>query len=263
MPPASKPTWLLILFWMLGSLAMATLGYAVLRAVFGPDFTASGFGLSATIGLTSGSAVLVGMMFASQEGWSRADLFPVGSSRGGAAVAAIVGAYPLGILGDGLSRLVQALLEDVWDAAPPAANIDLIVSTLTEGPLIERAVFALMVALVGPVLEELIFRGFLWRAVDGDRRPLRAVALTSVLFALFHGEISQGVGTLPLGAFLCLLRWRTGSLRLCFAAHCVNNTAAVVLVTAGAWGTSASNWELALSALVGLGAFAWVTRRVR
>ncbi len=260
-PRPTPPTWFVVTLWVIASLVVAALGYTVFQALLGDHPLESGFGLAGTVALTSGSALAVGMVFASALGWPPDEVLPLGPSRGRFALAVAVGAYPLGVMGDGLARAAQAALEAVWDAAPDAANIEMIVAAITEGPWVERVVFGAMVALIGPVLEELVFRGFLWRTVDGDRRPVVGLAVTTILFALWHGEVAQSVGTLPLGAFLGLVRWRTGSLRLCILAHCINNAAAVAIVAAGLWGPTGPI-ELVTSIVVGVGAFAWVTRRV-
>jgi len=57
-------------------------------------------------------------------------------------------------------------------------------------PLVEGAslqiVLVLAVGLLAPVVEELMFRGFLLKAIEQRRGPKRALVWSSLLFALFH-----------------------------------------------------------------------------
>ena len=81
---------------------------------------------------------------------------------------------------------------------------------------------ALLVVVVGPFFEELIFRKLLI-----DRLlPLgefAAVMLTSLLFAVFHFNLYQFFYAGLVGALLALVYLRTGSFGLCVALHaCLN-----------------------------------------
>jgi membrane protease YdiL (CAAX protease family) len=75
--------------------------------------------------------------------------------------------------------------------------------------------------LAGPLLEELVFRGLLFRAFERQRGWLYAAVATSVLFGLAHPDrmVASGLGGLVLA---CVLR-RTGSLRACVLLHALYN----------------------------------------
>ena len=91
------------------------------------------------------------------------------------------------------------------------------------------ALTLLMVGLVAPFAEEVLFRGsilsILWR-----RFPLFPSALvTGAMFGLLHVGGSPLKLIVPLtflGLLLCLLRAATGSLTPCIAAHSLNNSIA-------------------------------------
>ncbi len=75
--------------------------------------------------------------------------------------------------------------------------------------------------LVGPILEEIFFRGFLYRAWERQWGWLPAMTLTSISFGLFHPHhIASSFFASVI--FTCLLR-RTGSLRASIYAHSVHN----------------------------------------
>jgi membrane protease YdiL (CAAX protease family) len=67
--------------------------------------------------------------------------------------------------------------------------------------------------IVAPLVEEFIFRGFLFKAFCNRWRPLTAAAISSVIFAVVHGYSLPGTVSIALfGMICCALYHRTGSL---------------------------------------------------
>ena len=99
------------------------------------------------------------------------------------------------------------------------------------------------VAVVAPIVEEIMFRGYLFPALDAlegpvDRRASRAARSSALAHcAVYPPQL------LPLmavfGFFACLLFWFTGSLLPCVALHAMNN--ALVTGRDLGWG-----WEIPL-----------------
>lgn len=95
----------------------------------------------------------------------------------------------------------------------------------------------LMLLLIGPVLEEFLFRGAIWRLLQGLRSPTKVAWLTtSVLFSLSHFMawfrvpeewhpfiLYQTAYTLMLGLYCGSLREKTGSLAAPTVVHLVFN----------------------------------------
>ena len=80
-----------------------------------------------------------------------------------------------------------------------------------------RLVLAVVVA---PVIEELVFRGMLFRTWEAEWGWFKAMIATSTVFAAYHpASFSAFVGSIVLVA----LYRRTGSLRACILAHAVYN----------------------------------------
>jgi len=74
---------------------------------------------------------------------------------------------------------------------------------------------------VGPIVEELVFRGLLYRAWERQWGWIPALVLTSTCFALFHPD--RMVATfLSSVIYICLLR-RTGTLRAAILMHMAFN----------------------------------------
>jgi len=83
----------------------------------------------------------------------------------------------------------------------------------------------LLTIVLAPVAEELLMRGVLYREI---RRGLRipvwlAVTISSVIFAVMHGNITQIGCTLTLGAFLALAYEYTGLILVPITLHALYN----------------------------------------
>lgn len=99
---------------------------------------------------------------------------------------------------------------------------------------------------IAPIGEELLFRKALWRAVA----PLgeKAYALVGgLVFALFHGNLSQLLYAFLAGMALCWLYVRTGRLGWCIALHMAINTMGIAI---GPLALASDTAALVISALV-------------
>lgn len=92
------------------------------------------------------------------------------------------------------------------------------------------ALYALLVviAFVGPVVEELHFRGMWWRAIDNRFGPVVALLVTSAIFAVVHLEPVRLLGLLLGGLVLGGLRLLFGRLGPGIVAHMTLNTISAV-----------------------------------
>jgi uncharacterized protein len=91
-----------------------------------------------------------------------------------------------------------------------------------------HAVLLAVVSLLPALCEELAFRGGLQSALAGRRSPARAVAISALVFAVFHLDPIRFPGVLLLGLAFGWLAWRTGSIWPSMVSHAVNNGAAVL-----------------------------------
>ncbi len=122
---------------------------------------------------------------------------------------------------------------------------------------------AVLVTIVAPIAEELLFRAYVFPALRNWKGTWPAVLITGVLFGLLHVASSPAYALLPLavfGALLCLLYLRTRSLYPCIVLHSLNNCIAFGGAPEVGW-----DWQilpLAAGALAVLGALALAVRRV-
>jgi len=80
-----------------------------------------------------------------------------------------------------------------------------------------------LLAVLAPLVEELIFRGLVYGWLAGRWGGLTAWLLSSLAFAAAHYEPAHVVLVLPLGLLFGWLRWRTDSLLPSLIAHILNN----------------------------------------
>lgn len=86
------------------------------------------------------------------------------------------------------------------------------------------------VGLLAPVAEELVFRGAVLRELlSWHRQPWVGIAVSSLIFALVHGNPAQMPHAFIVGLLLGWMYYRTGSIVPCVAFHWVNNTFAYVI----------------------------------
>lgn len=88
--------------------------------------------------------------------------------------------------------------------------------------------------IIAPLAEEIIFRGFLYRALKSKARPVVAAIIASVIFGLAHLQWNVGVDTFVLSLFLIWVYEKTGTLWSAFALHALKNLIAFVAIF-GPW----------------------------
>ncbi len=95
-------------------------------------------------------------------------------------------------------------------------------------------VYFVLIVVVGPVLEETIFRGFIYPGLRRALTPFVAVLVTSALFATVHitAATLQLAGIAAVGVLLAVLYERTRSVLPCIVAHSLHNCLVFCLVAA-------------------------------
>lgn len=112
---------------------------------------------------------------------------------------------------------------------------------------------AALTCVMAPICEEILFRGFIYKALCSLRGPWPAAVLTGILFGGVHAGSAPAVDLVPLavlGFGLCLLYRRTGSLYPCIAAHSLNNS--IAFGVSENWGWQIPLLMLAALALIAL-----------
>ncbi|NQU53994.1 MAG: CPBP family intramembrane metalloprotease [Bacteroidetes bacterium] len=87
------------------------------------------------------------------------------------------------------------------------------------------------VAVIAPVVEELIFRGLILQGFRRNYNSFIAVFMSALLFALFHLNPWQFPATFILGLLLGWVMLRTNSILLVILGHSINNTLVLLSIT--------------------------------
>jgi membrane protease YdiL (CAAX protease family) len=90
--------------------------------------------------------------------------------------------------------------------------------TLSPAGIVQTAVLSWLVA---PVVEELVFRGLLYRAWERQWGWIASLVLTSACFAICHPTHMASTFIASV-IYICILR-RTGTIRACIAVHALFN----------------------------------------
>lgn len=86
------------------------------------------------------------------------------------------------------------------------------------------------VTVIGPVFEEIFFRGFMYSAIRKKTGVPAAILLTSFLFSLLHTNIVGFLPIMVLGVLLAYLYEKTGSLVSPIIVHIIHNTGMLTFV---------------------------------
>lgn len=130
------------------------------------------------------------------------------------------------VLGTSAVLLTEWLLGDLESGASQRAD-----RIAESGDRWQLVVFALLVGLAAPVVEEIAFRGLLWAALcRAGASPLVAWVITTLVFVVAHLEWRRILILLISGAVFGLLRLRTGRLGAPILAHALVNTAGAVSI---------------------------------
>ena len=87
----------------------------------------------------------------------------------------------------------------------------------------------LCISVLGPVLEELLFRGAITKELLRRYSPAKAILFSGLIFGIFHPNPVQIIGACLIGFLLAWLYYKTRSLMACILIHIMNNGLSVYL----------------------------------
>lgn len=141
--------------------------------------------------------------------------------------------YPLVIA---VGQVVALFLMFTYkNVEPEQVAVQQIKTATTSTSLLVVLIFCII--LIVPMIEELLFRGFLQNWIKKFMDPWKAIAVTSLIFALFHFSPTQGMGNIELiislfilSCFLGFIYERQKSLWAPFFLHSIFNTVSIMLI---------------------------------
>lgn len=82
---------------------------------------------------------------------------------------------------------------------------------------------------LGPILEEIFFRGIILKGLLTRYKPGMAILISAMLFALAHGKPIQIIGAFPIGIILGSVYYKTKSIGLTTLGHSFVNLTGVII----------------------------------
>jgi membrane protease YdiL (CAAX protease family) len=128
--------------------------------------------------------------------------------------------YPLGaLLGGSIAVPAAWLLGFIEQRFPPPERQFDFIHLFYDSDSATRVLIAVSVVLLGPMLEELLFRGAVFGPLLQDKSPLAVVLVSAALFALVHQEPRRLLPIFAVGLVLGYVRYLSGSLLPAMALH--------------------------------------------
>lgn len=102
---------------------------------------------------------------------------------------------------------------------------------------INTIVISIQVIIIGPIIEELIFRKILLGKLleKFSNRPIKAIVYSALIFGIVHLNIIQGVAAFGGGIILALIYYYTKSIKATIFAHILNNFLIIIPNPIGLW----------------------------
>ena len=137
----------------------------------------------------------------------------------------------LAIIGFIASILISALVINLlsgfsWFNASEAQDVGF--NNLQTG--IDRAIAFIALAVIAPIAEEIIFRGWLYGKLRGRYHAVISMALVAILFGALHGQLNVAVNVGILSVIMCLEREITGTVYAGIITHIIKNSVAFFML---------------------------------
>jgi len=132
----------------------------------------------------------------------------------------------------GMDMVLNIVLYEIEKLGGVTDTRDFLTVSLIDAPLPGLLSELFTAAIIAPVCEEILFRGFLFNSLRGRLGPWAAAILSSLIFGGLHYYSWFGMAAIALfGMFACWIFARTGSLWPGILLHAISNA----FITMGTW----------------------------
>lgn len=236
---AALPGWAAALIFLAGSILWVVVwNVGLVGVLFGIDMASGGEGLDGVMGMLQTPLVMAASAAGQSSGMvALAALLLWVSGRGQRVAFALRRPGPIalaaGLLLGGTAGLFAGWVGEIIPRHLPALDsdvFDVLARAVGEGPLLPRLALIAAIVLAAPLLEELVFRGFLWDSLERSMGRRGAWIATSLLFAAYHVVPLHVLSVFGTGLLIGALRLASRSIWPCVVAHFVNNLLGVGLI---------------------------------
>ena len=125
-----------------------------------------------------------------------------------------------------ISFIYIIIMSLVFGIEAPESKIE----TLIMNRSVSNTVLLIVVSFIGPIIEEVFFRGFLYSAFKKNWGILPALFLSSILFSLVHLEIYSFIPLFMIGWLLAYIFEKTRSLFPAIFLHAIYNLILILIL---------------------------------
>ncbi|MEI6089452.1 MAG: type II CAAX endopeptidase family protein [bacterium] len=143
----------------------------------------------------------------------------------------ILGLVAVSAIGSSIMSLQYHFLPDnvnLWLDQMYASTAGLYSNLFYTGFNYQLLLAVLGAAIIVPVYEEMVFRGYLQKNLEVLKRPTLAIILTSLIFTLLHFNLAEILPLFILAFYVGVITYKTDSLKIAITCHVLNNTFAIV-----------------------------------
>lgn len=144
-------------------------------------------------------------------------------------IASIAGSILLMLGGYLLAIVISMILLPIMPES--GQNVNETFGVLLDGISFWQA--GLIIAIIAPICEELVFRGYLFSGLRSKGSAVFAILLSSLIFGIYHMSLLKLFTTGFLGILLCLALEYSGSIFIPMLMHIMNNAFSVILMFYG------------------------------
>ena len=102
--------------------------------------------------------------------------------------------------------------------------------------------------IMAPLCEEIFFRGYIFNKLKTIHKPLTAIIISAIIFAVVHGTLIQQLSVWVDGCIYAYFFYRTGNIKLSIVGHFIGNLAALFSIYVGFYKFN-ENWNFLIIGL--------------
>ena len=107
-------------------------------------------------------------------------------------------------------------------------SIDLVNTVFNASDPFTLILQTLSVAIIAPIVEEYLFRGYIFTESRKGFSPASAIVLNGLVFGIYHMNLLQGINTFILGILLATIYYYRRNISDVILIHAANNTIAII-----------------------------------
>jgi membrane protease YdiL (CAAX protease family) len=174
--------------------------------------------------LSEAIIIIPALFFALKYNYSPILLFRLRSIKVNLLVISLIVGFSLTVISDEIDRLIQIIIK-IPESFRLIYEKFLVINSISDFFIV---VFSAVI--LAPVLEEMLFRGFLQTSLENNLNIKVAVIVTSIIFAIFHAYPWVLLQIFIIAIVMGVMAWKSNSIIPSIIVHLINNGIALIFV---------------------------------